>query len=243
MMTRILGLSLAALVCATQAFADNALTSAATQTRLSSEQQFQDCAHTVVEPPTTPINLNNPVVYISYCSVVGAGGWPEASDVQTYQHFVKVDAVVAPLTSVTCQQGVTPPYSCIGELPAVSRQGLAATGTHTIRVQVKFAPGTPDEVMGEPSAPLQLSQPSGCVYAAPGSTVTSMRPRYQDDPVNGSIQGFNPIAGQGARIAQLKAWGWKVEWQFVDGSIRADKIDRLFLIVFCDPDVTQGTAN
>ncbi len=58
--------------------------------------------------------------------------------------------------------------------------------------------------------------------------------------IGSTIQGFNPIGPAGAannqaeRLALLKTWGWSpTVVQFVDGSVRADKTDRLFLIVTC----------
>jgi hypothetical protein len=73
-----------------------------------------------------------------------------------------------------------------------------------------------------------------CTYIAPGGSVMETR------PVGQMMQGFNPIGVSGVvnnqadRIRLLKTWGWTVDLaQFVEGNLRADKIDRLFLIVRC----------
>lgn len=184
----------------------------------------------------TPVDLSGTdPVYVSYCS---ADNWPAAEIVeQAWRHEVYIDNLEPPVALLNVHCAGATPYPCVGQLPAQAVVVLSTAGAHRMDMTVVDEAG--DRSPRDPIASLQLTQPAGCTYVAPGSTTSTTRPRYTDDPVGGSIQGFNPMAGQSARIAQLRAWGWKVEWQFVDGSGRDDKVDRLFLMVFCDPPTVQ----
>ncbi len=109
-------------------------------------------------------------------------------------------------------------------------------GVHTVTVvaiddqQRRGAPSTIGFLETLQPAP---SQP--CDYQAPAAgSVMEKR------PIGQRIQGFNPIGpsgttgNQAARLTQLEAWGWVADMHdFADGSVRPDKIDRLFLIVRC----------
>jgi hypothetical protein len=131
--------------------------------------------------------------------------------------------------SATCvQDGLVP--LCSAPIAGALKASLQTPGIHTLKVSV----ASPHLALIEtaPSEVLQVTAGS-CSYTPVGSTVAETRP-------SGSVlQGFNAIGPAGAtgnqafRIGQLRSWGWLVEWQFVDGSVRADKLDRLFLIATC----------
>jgi len=108
-------------------------------------------------------------------------------------------------------------------------------GVHTVTVVAiddqgrRSAPSTVgflETLVPAPSKP--------CTYIAPGSTVTEQR------PIGQPLQGFNPIGPSGTtgnqaeRLTLLETWGWTpLVNQFVDGSVRPDKLDRLFLLLKC----------
>jgi hypothetical protein len=143
----------------------------------------------------------------------------------------------APTPTCTCTYELSVDGTVIGVTPLTSLSYPApAPGLHVITVvaiddqQRRSAPATIADV--ETSGPLPLTHP--CTYIAPGSTVSETR------PIGATLQGFNPIGPSGStgnqaeRLQQLIRWGWTLTLgQFVDGSVRPDKIDRLFLAVTC----------
>ena len=219
--------------------AQNRLTGAQSPTRLVS----RGCPYDEPQPVLVP---NPAPMFVQYCSAVGKpedGGWPEPAVAMTWKHYIIVDGQPEILlTNVNCafdatapnQIPASTPYKCTSEIPPDLKVRLTNGSPHAVSVlvDVPLADGTRGRAA---SIPRTIESSTGCQYAAPGSTVMTTRPLYRVDPVNGSIQGFNPKEGQAARIAQLRSWGWKVEWQFVDGSFRTDKVDRVYLMIFCDP--------
>jgi hypothetical protein len=158
------------------------------------------------------------------------GNSTDAAQASSFTYRAYIDNAPFALSAVTCAGATMPGVICRGDVPAPMLSAMRVAGDHNLEITASLDSAAPESPR---SASFQVSDAAVCTYIPPGGTVAQQRPLYKDDPVMGSMQGFNPIAGQAQRIAQLRAWGWKVEWQFVDGSPRADKLDRLFLAAFC----------
>lgn len=172
-----------------------------------------------------------------------------------YVYQIGINEQYSPLTpscAETCSAPVFFPFvdgqtysirfrvACAGLAPVFGMPTAAAMFTAgpaaVIVIPNDEFPPPPNPCAGSaPSPPVPPVMVRPCDYAVPGSIVMETR------PVGQTIQGFNPIGpsgtvnNQGDRIRQLLIWGWSllVPPQFVDGSIRPDKTDRLFLIVQC----------
>lgn len=136
------------------------------------------------------------------------------------QYRVEIDGVS--LTTVSAPPAIVQAPLVIG-LHTLSVTSIDGQGRESVRSVLPYY---------ESNGPAQILGP--CTYMAPGSTVMEQR------PIGQKMQGFNPIGPSGIannqadRIRQLEAWGWRVSLsQFVEGNLRPDKIDRLFLIVEC----------
>jgi hypothetical protein len=219
---------------------ENVLTGAASPQNAGELPPLSDCSANV-DPDTgapvvvavKPYSATSPM-FFEYC---GGSNWPDIGTLSTWTHQLFIDngsAIVG--TNVTCA-AVTGGLACRGIIPEPGVNALRPAGLHTIAVSTKFPPVSGVAMESPRSGSFQVSSSPGCSYAAPsaGPNPTTLETR----PIGETMQGFNPIgasgtnSGQGARIALLESWGWRVQWQFVDGSVRADRTDRIFLIAKC----------
>lgn len=172
------------------------------------------------------------VVWAEYC----AATTDTLADVVSWQHNLYIDGVGFILSGPGCV--FVPPVVCISQLPPLAVTKLSLAGPHFIQASFTSTGVEGPRSVAYQSTALASSLPPvsiGCMYQSPvAGAVLEMRPPGQ------MMQGFNPIGpsgvdnNQASRIAQLEAWGWRVlVSQFVDGSARVDKTDRLFLIIKC----------
>ena len=143
------------------------------------------------------------------------------------QYRVEVDGVTV---NTTVELSLSFPAPLMPGLHSVSVTAIDGQGNQSVRSYTHYY-----ETARAASAP-----PGPCQYQPP-VTAQNPTPPMETRPIGQRMQGFNPIGPSGIvnnqadRLRQLQAWGWRVAVaQFVEGNLRADKIDRLFLIVECE---------
>lgn len=144
-----------------------------------------------------------------------------ASCVPLCQYRIEIDG--ASVTTVSAPPATFPAPMVIG-VHVASVTAIDGMGRESARSVVAYY---------ESNGPALNTGP--CMYQAPtAGAPMETRPKGQ------MMQGFNPIGPSGIagnqadRIRQLQLWGWQVTLsQFVEGNLRPDRTDRLFLIVEC----------
>jgi hypothetical protein len=141
------------------------------------------------------------------------------SQPERFEHIVLVDgerggAVVAP----SC---AGQPLICHAPAPAATLAALSTPGQHNLAVGIaRLDAAGAREMPAAVSRAAELQTVDSCTYIPPGGAQDTR-------PIGHALQGFNLMAGQAARIGDLRRWGWRVEWQFDPGS------ERLFLMAWC----------
>ena len=123
--------------------------------------------------------------------------------------------------------GVTPTMGCSAVVPSDLVQfvnNIPGAQLLILRDQSTVSPFAFSE---NSAPPVQIENSQGCQYAAPGVPIDQATHR----DIGHSIQGENPIVTpsgqtQAQRIWQLRAWGYKVEWQHIGNA-------KLFLMAWC----------
>lgn len=121
----------------------------------------------------------------------------------------------------------TPRMECVAPVPddlASFVNNIPGAQTIVLRDKGSLEPFAFSE---NSAPPVQVENSQGCQYAAPGVPIDQATHR----DIGHSIQGENPIVTpsgqtQAQRIWQLRAWGYKVEWQHIGNS-------KLFLMAWC----------
>lgn len=147
-----------------------------------------------------------------------------------------VDGQGTLLTGVACADSAGV-LKCQGATSTAFQTGVQRPGLHLVGVTIATGPSTPESMPGPlmvmQADPAPAAVKTSCQYIPPGKTVMETR------PVGTSLPGFNSAndatqrAEQAQRIADLRAWGWTVDLSYVNGSGRADGIDRVFLVAIC----------
>lgn len=170
--------------------------------------------------------------FLEWCAPDNAESRAQA---QSFVYRVYADDTPFTLTNVECVDEM-PMTRCSTVLPEPVRIVMRTAGEHELEITAALDSVAPESPRGQPT--FQVSDAATCSYATLGAPNTMMqRPRFDDDPVNGTLQGFNPLPGQAARKAQLNAWGWKVGWQFIPADRGSSdplrQVDRIFMMAQC----------